>query len=66
MFGGVVRTEFHVEKSKQTSVTFEPFFVLNLEITRCEDLESCLHSFFNEKRINDYKLEGKEVRAYYQ
>jgi hypothetical protein len=44
-------------------VKFEPFFILNLEISRCEDLESCLHSFFDAKRINDYKVDGREVRA---
>lgn len=63
IFGGVVRNEFHIEGSKQVSVTFEPFFILNLEISKCEDLESCLHSFFNAKRLDDYKLDGKEVRA---
>ena len=66
IFGGVLRNEFHVERSKQISVTFEPFFILNLEISRCEDLESCLQSFFNEKRINDYKVDGVEVRAVHQ
>lgn len=58
-----MRNEFHIDRSKQTSVTFEPFFILNLEISRCEDLEACLFSFFNEKRINDYKVDGVEVKA---
>jgi hypothetical protein len=58
-----MRNEFSVMHSKQASVTFEPFFVLNLEITKCEDLESCLHSFFDTKLINDYKIDGKTVRA---
>jgi ubiquitin C-terminal hydrolase len=66
IFGGVLRNEFHIERSNKTSVTFEPFFILNLEISRCEDLESCLQSFFNEKRINDYKVDGVEVRAVHQ
>lgn len=47
IFGGLIRTEFHVEGRKHTNVSFEPFFVLNLEITKCEDLESCLGSFFD-------------------
>jgi len=66
IFGGLLRTEFHVEGSKKVSVTYEPFFVLNLEITKCEDLQSCLYSFFTEKRIEDYKHEGRKVKAYYQ
>lgn len=42
IFGGQIRTELHVKGSKEASVTFEPFFILHLEITKCEDLESCL------------------------
>lgn len=60
-----MRTEFHVEGRKHTTVTFEPFFVLNLEITKCEDLESCMSSFFDERYLNDYKVDGKIVRAYH-
>jgi len=66
IFGGVLRTEFHIENSKQVSVTYEPFFVISLEITKCEDLESCLFNFFSEKRLNDYKHEGRPVKAYYK
>lgn len=66
IFGGMMRTEFHVEGRKHTNVTFEPFFVLNLEITKCEDLESCLSSFFDQRPLSDYKEEGKLVKAYHQ
>lgn len=34
IFGGVIRTEFHVEGSKSASINHEPFFMLNLEIDR--------------------------------
>lgn len=61
----MIRTELHVEGSKHVSVTYEPFFAINLEITRCEALEDCLHAFFEEKRLNDYKLDGRPVKAYY-
>ena len=38
--------------------------MLNLEISRCEELESCLESFFTERRITDYKnAEGRTVVA---
>ena len=66
IFGGLIRTEFHVEGRKQTNVTFEPFFALNLEISRCEDIENSLDSFFDQKRLSDYKVDGREVRAYHQ
>ena len=61
-----MRTEFHVVGSKKASLTYEPFFILNLEITKCEDLESCLYSYFNERRLNDYKVDGRVVGAYYK
>ncbi len=66
IFGGLLRTEFHVEGRKQCNVTFEPFFDLQLEISRCADLENCLSSFFEEKPLSDYKDDGKVVRAYHQ
>ena len=67
IFGGLLRTEFHVDGRKNCTVTFEPFFALNLEISRCEDLESCLSSYFRSKNLDDYKDEaGKFVKAYHQ
>lgn len=38
IFGGLLRTEFHVEGRKHTNITFEPFFMLNLEISGCHDV----------------------------
>jgi len=46
IFGGTIRTEFNVEGRNDVSITLEPFFMLNLEISRCEEIESCLESFF--------------------
>ncbi len=66
IFGGLLRTEFHIEGRKQCTVSFEPFFDLQLEISRCQDLQSCLNSYFDSKYLNDYKVEGKVVRAYHQ
>jgi hypothetical protein len=67
IFGGLLRTEFHVEGRKNCTVSFEPFFALNLEISKCEDLESCLSSYFRSKYLDDYKDEaGKFVKAYHQ
>lgn len=66
IFGGRIRTELHVQGSKSVSVTFEPFFILHLEITKCEDLENCLYQFFLEKKLNDYKVDGVLTYAYYK
>jgi ubiquitin C-terminal hydrolase len=53
-----------VEGSTKPSVTYEPFYILNLEIPRdAGDLQACLKSFFEEKRILDYMHNGKRVRA---
>jgi ubiquitin C-terminal hydrolase len=60
----MIRTEFNVDGSKQVSITLEPFFILNLEISRCEEIENCLESFFTERVLNDYKnSDGINVRA---
>ncbi len=66
IFGGLLRTEFHVDGRKNCTVTFEPFFALNLEILRCDTLENCLSSYFQSKYLDDYKDEsGMLVRAYH-
>lgn len=58
-----MRNEFQVDRSSKISVTYEPFFFLNLEVNRSESLEDCLNAFFKAKPLNDYKVDGKEVRA---
>ena len=63
IFGGVIRWERYQYGSKNVSVNFEPFFILQIEITRWEDLESCLDHFFSESRLIDYKVDDKNVAA---
>lgn len=66
VFGGVLRSEFHVEGSRQHSVTFEPFFVLSVPVTENESsIEDCLASYFQEEAVSDYKDEstGRFVKA---
>ncbi len=63
IFGGLMRSELSIEKSKKVSVTYEPFFMLNLELVREESVESCLDAFFADKKLEDYKVDGVEVRA---
>lgn len=58
VFGGIVRSEFHVEGSRQHSVTFEPFFVLSLPVLDNESsIEDCLTAYFQEEPVTDYKDE---------
>ena len=47
-------------------MSFEPFFDLQLDISRCADLESCHSSFFEAKPLSDYKDDGRVVRAYHE
>lgn len=65
IFGGVLQTELHIEGSRSVSLTHEPFFVLNLEIPRngTKNLQTCLNSYFTERRIDDYRHNGRTVRA---
>jgi len=64
IFSGVVKTDLIVEGSTKASVTFEPFYILNLEIPRnTSDLNSCLKSYFDEKKITDYVQDGKRTKA---
>ena len=42
----------------------EPFFMLNLEITRDNELESCLESFFEIRPLTDYKTEDNKEESH--
>ncbi len=47
IFGGIMRNEFHVDGSRNSSVTFEPLFVLNLPIVYDEcTIEECMDQYF--------------------
>jgi len=49
IFGGIIRTEFYAEGSRNHSVNFDPFFVLSLDITHDEcKIEDCLDHFFKQ------------------
>jgi hypothetical protein len=37
IFGGILRTELHVDGTKVVHTSYEPFYVLNLEIPRDVD-----------------------------
>lgn len=64
VFGGVTRSEFHVEGARGHSVNFDRFFVLSLSIPadRCS-IEDCVNKFFQPNRVEGYQLKGKTVRA---
>lgn len=66
VFGGVVRSEFHVEGSRRHTVTYDPFFVLSLPIVYDEcSIEDCLKAYFEPEYVEDYKDEktGRYVIA---
>ena len=65
IFGGIVRTEFFVEGSRNHRVTFESCFVLTLDIPYdgCT-IEECLDGYFRRTEVQDYKQNGKVVKAY--
>lgn len=47
IFGGIIRNEFNVEGSRHSSITFDPCFVLSLDILYDEcTIEECLDSYF--------------------
>lgn len=67
IFGGVLRTEFHKQGTKVVSTTYEPFYLLNLEIPKnCFTLQECLDSYFQERVLNDYAVGAYKVKAWHR
>ncbi len=52
IFGGIYKNEFKLEGRSQISITFQPFFLLNLDITKEKTLEASLEHFFKVEEIN--------------
>lgn len=64
IFGGILRSQFHVEGTRQHNVDYEPFFVLSLPIPFDEcKIEDCLAEYFKEDTVRDYKMNGRFVKA---
>ena len=56
IFGGIIRTEFHVEGSREHTDRFETSFVLTLDIIKDEcTIEDCLDRFFEKQRVEGYQ-----------
>jgi ubiquitin C-terminal hydrolase len=68
IFGGIMRNEFHVDGSRQSSITFDPSFVLSLDIPNDyrDDItiEECLDNYFQKVNVEGYQQNGKTVRAH--
>ena len=61
-----MRTELHVN-SRKNSVSFDPCFVLTLDIVEDEcTIEDCLDAYFQNQKIEGYKVDGQPVRAFKQ
>lgn len=67
IFGGVIRTEFNVDGNRKHSVSFDPHFVINLDILYDEcTIEECLDEYFKASNVEGYKQNDKVVRAHNQ
>ena len=65
IFGGILRTEFHVDGSRSNSVSFDPCFVLTLDILEDEcSIEDCLDAYFTDQKVEGYKIDGKPAKAH--
>lgn len=65
IFGGILRTELHVNGSRSNSVSFDPCFVLTLDIVEDEcSIEDCLDAYFQNQQVEGYKIDGKPAKAY--
>ena len=64
IFGGIQRSQFHVEGTRQHNVSYQPFFVLSLPIPYNEcTIEECLTEYFKSDPVHDYKMNGRFVKA---
>ena len=62
-----MRNEFNVDGSRNSSVTFDPQFVLNLPIVYDEcTIEECMDQFFQKSYVEGYKQNGRVVNAHNQ
>jgi hypothetical protein len=64
IFGGVIRKEFHVEGHRSSTISFEPNFIIQLDIIHDEcTIEQCLDKYFEDDPVEGYKMNNKVVRA---
>jgi ubiquitin C-terminal hydrolase len=52
IFGGVYKNKFKMQGCSQSSATFQPFFLINLDITKALSVQLCLDNFFKVQQIN--------------
>lgn len=65
IFGGILREEFIVDGSRINKVSFNPCFVLALDIVEDEcSIEDCLDAYFQNQNVEGYKVDGRPVKAY--
>lgn len=64
IFGGIIRTEFHIEGSRNHSVNFDRCFVMSLDIPEngCT-INDCLDNYFKVNKVDGYQVKGKTVKA---
>lgn len=65
IFGGIIRNEFNVDGSRSSSITFDPSFVLSLDIPYDEcTIEECLDNYFQKVNVEGYQQNGRTVKAH--
>lgn len=65
IFGGTQRNEFNIDGSRNSNVTYEEGFVLNLPIPFDEcSIEDCMEEYFKKSYVEDYKVNGRVVKAH--
>ena len=51
IFGGIFKSEFEAHGKPQISATFEPFYLLNLDISHTDNLITALELYFKDQEI---------------
>jgi len=57
IFGGMFKNEFSIMGSSKCSVTFQPFFCINLDITPVRYVNDSLEKFFAPEIVDDFRDE---------
>jgi len=65
IFGGMFRTELTATGKGHTTATYEPFYLISLDISQSDTVLKALKGFFSEEELSDYYNEEtkEKVRA---
>jgi len=68
IFGGIFKSELNVQGKVHSTATYEPFYLLSLDISKTDTISKAMKLFFQEEELSDYVDEVKKVkvRAHYK